>query len=76
MRPNDSGDHYQVLGLTHTASSADIKKAYHKMALKYHPDKNSEPVAADIFRRVKAAYEILGTDSTRIAYDAQRRGRR
>lgn len=47
------------------------------MALKYHPDKNSEEGAADIFRRVKQAYEVLGNDQTRITYDAERRrGRR
>ncbi len=68
--------HYEVLGLSATASSAEIKKAYHKMALKYHPDKNQAEEAADIFRRVKAAYEVLGDDSTRIAYDAERRRRR
>ncbi|KAL7449004.1 hypothetical protein ACHAWC_001113 [Mediolabrus comicus] len=45
------------------------------MALKYHPDKNQEEGAADIFRRVKLAYEVLGDDSTRIAYDAERRRR-
>jgi tetratricopeptide (TPR) repeat protein len=68
--------HYEVLGLSATASSAEIKKSYHKMALKYHPDKNQEEGAADIFRRVKLAYEVLGDDSTRIAYDAERRRRR
>jgi len=68
--------HYEVLGLSATASSAEIKKSYHKMALKYHPDKNQAEEAADIFRRVKLAYEVLGDDSTRIAYDAERRRRR
>ncbi|KAL9189026.1 hypothetical protein ACHAXT_011516 [Thalassiosira profunda] len=68
------GDHYATLGLAPAASSAEIKKAYHKMALKYHPDKNAEEGAADIFRRVKLAYEVLGNDGTRISYDAQRRG--
>jgi len=68
--------HYAVLEIQMTASSAEIKKAYHKMALKYHPDKNSEEGAADIFRRVKLAYEVLGNDQTRISYDAERRRRR
>ena len=43
------------------------------MALKYHPDKNSEDGAADMFRRVKLAYEVLGNDNTQFAYDAKQR---
>jgi tetratricopeptide (TPR) repeat protein len=76
-KPTDNGDHYQVLGLLPTATATEIKKAYHKMALKYHPDKNSEEDAADIFRRVKLAYEVLGNEQSRVAYDSLRRvGRR
>jgi hypothetical protein len=69
----DASDHYQVLGLTHGATSAEIKKGYHKAALKYHPDKNSEEGAADMFRRIKLAYEVLGNDQSRMSYDAHRR---
>lgn len=47
------------------------------MALKYHPDKNSQdPNAADVFRRVKLAYEVLSDDGTRHAYDMERRMKR
>jgi len=46
------------------------------MALKYHPDKNQDPEAADIFRRAKLAYEVLGDESTKAAYDAKRRYKR
>jgi hypothetical protein len=73
VKITDACDHYQVLGLTHTATSAEIKKGYHKAALKYHPDKNSDEDAADMFRRIKLAYEVLGNDQTRISYDAHRR---
>ena len=73
VKVTDASDHYQVLGLTHTATSAEIKKGYHKAALKYHPDKNSDEGAADMFRRVKLAYEVLGNDQTRMSYDAHRR---
>jgi tetratricopeptide (TPR) repeat protein len=69
----DASDHYQVLGLTHGATSAEIKKGYHKAALKYHPDKNSDEGAADMFRRIKLAYEVLGNDQSRMSYDAHRR---
>lgn len=68
--------HYAVLGLTPTATIAEIKKAYKKLALKFHPDKNKEEGATEIFRRVKLAYELLSDESTKRKYDAEARLRR
>lgn len=61
-----------MLGLSPTATSAKIKKGYHKAALKYHPDKNPEEVATVMFRRVKLAYDVFGDDQAKTVYDAQR----
>ena len=62
---------YDVLNVKPTASAAEIKSAYRKMALKYHPDKNSSPGAAEMFKRAAEAYEILGDEDARRKYDAQ-----
>ncbi|EAR54990.1 chaperone protein DnaJ [Photobacterium sp. SKA34] len=52
-------DFYEVLGVAKTASEKEIKKAYKKLAMKFHPDKNpDDPTAADKFKEVKVAYEI------------------
>lgn len=75
--PRDNKDHYSVLGINRRATDEEIKKAYKKMALKYHPDKNKDcPTAADNFLRIKDAYEILKEPSARRKYDSKsRRGR-
>lgn len=64
-------DYYEVLGVQRYASCADIKKAYHKVALKWHPDKNPEnqEEAERKFKEVAEAYEVLSNDEKRDIYD-------
>ncbi|AMG30060.1 molecular chaperone DnaJ [Grimontia hollisae] len=63
-------DFYEVLGVSRDASERDIKKAYKRLAMKYHPDKNpGDETAAEKFKEVKLAYEILTDDQKRAAYD-------
>jgi DnaJ-class molecular chaperone len=62
-------DPYDVLGVTKTASEAEIKSAFRKLAKKYHPDQSKEPKAKDRFAEVGSAYEIVGDDKKRKAFD-------
>ena len=71
-----SMDHYTILAINPRATLIEIKKAYRKMALKYHPDKNKDPSAEETFRQVKLAYETLTDEGLRIKYDAELRWRK
>lgn len=63
-------DYYDILGVSKDASQAEIKKAYRKLAIKYHPDKNpDDSKAEDLFKNAAEAYEILGNQEKRQKYD-------
>jgi DnaJ-class molecular chaperone len=62
-------DPYDVLGLTKTASAAEIKAAFRKLAKKLHPDQSKEPRAKERFAEIGTAYEILGDEKKRAAFD-------
>lgn len=63
-------DYYEVLGLQKGASEADVKKAYRKMAMKHHPDKNQgDKAAEEKFKEVNEAYEMLSDPKKKAAYD-------
>lgn len=63
-------DFYTVLGVSRTAEPAEIKRAYRKLAAKYHPDVNKDPAAEDRFKAVSEAYDVLSDPETRQRYDA------
>ena len=63
-------DFYEVLGVDKTANQQEIKKAYRKLAMKYHPDRNpDDPAVEEKFKEASMAYEVLSDDSKRSAYD-------
>ncbi|MCK5867653.1 MAG: DnaJ domain-containing protein, partial [Mycoplasmataceae bacterium] len=62
-------DYYEVLGISKDTSAGDIKKAFRKLAMKYHPDRNKEAGAQDKFKEINEAYEVLSDDNKRAQYD-------
>lgn len=62
-------DYYKTLGIPKGSTDEDIKKAYRKLALKFHPDKNKSPGAEEKFKEVAEAYEVLSDKKKRELYD-------
>jgi len=62
-------DPYEILGIAKSASAAEIKSAYRRLAKKFHPDQSKEPKAKDKFAEIGAAYEIVGDEKKRGAFD-------
>ena len=66
----DKRDYYEVLGVDRGASSEDLKKAYRRLAMKFHPDRqSSDPKAEEKFKEASEAYEVLNDEEKRAAYD-------
>ena len=62
-------DYYEVLGLERSATEDDVKRAFRKLARKYHPDVNQDTDAEEKFKQVGEAYEVLKDPEKRAAYD-------
>ncbi|KJV09617.1 molecular chaperone DnaJ, partial [Elstera litoralis] len=63
-------DYYELLGVARTASADELKKAYRKLAMQYHPDRNPGDAAAELkFKEISEAYDVLRDDDKRAAYD-------
>lgn len=64
-------NHYETLGVSKNATADEIKSAYRKLAMKYHPDRNpGDKVAEEKFKEITAAYEVIGDENKRKQYDS------
>lgn len=62
-------DYYKTLGIPKGANEEEIKKAYRRMALRFHPDKNKDANAEEKFKEIAEAYEVLSDPKKRAVYD-------
>ncbi|KAM7005845.1 dnaJ homolog subfamily C member 16 [Tautogolabrus adspersus] len=69
VRTSSESDPYKILGVSRSASQAEIKKAYKNLAKEWHPDKNKDPKAEDMFIKVSKSYEILSNEERRSNFD-------
>lgn len=65
-------DYYEILGIHPNATAGQIKAAYRRLAVRYHPDKNPDPQAEEIFKEINEAYDVLSDPNARTQYDWQR----
>jgi DnaJ-class molecular chaperone len=68
MKYDKNNDYYKLLGVATTTSEKDMKKAYYKLAKKYHPDTAGDKYA-DKFKEISSAYEVLSDEGKRATYD-------
>ena len=63
-------DYYQTLGVSRETNAADIKRAYRRLAMKHHPDRNAgDSSAEEKFKEIQEAYDVLSNEEKRAAYD-------
>lgn len=64
-------DYYQILGISHSASKQEVKKAYKEMSLKWHPDRNPDRDVKEVMQDINEAYSVLYDDISRSRYDIE-----
>ena len=65
-------DYYDVLEVSREASDEEIKKAFRKLAMEYHPDRNKREEAEEKFKEINEAYQVVGSEEKRQQYDEKR----